>query len=71
LHNWHLINWTNADLLPQMGGGNHTHTPEDFIPFNEPHPYPLRSLAYGTEHVSAYDMHRVIMYSIWLIVCGY
>jgi len=31
-----------------------------FFRFNEPHPYPLRSLTYHTERVRA---HRVIVYN--------
>jgi hypothetical protein len=31
--------------------------------FDEPHPYPLRSFTYRTEHVRAYRVHRVIEYT--------
>jgi len=36
---------------------------EDFIRFNKPHPYPLRSLTYHTEHIRAHNVHMVIVYS--------
>jgi hypothetical protein len=36
---------------------------EDFIRFDEPHPYPLRSLTYHTEHVRAHNVPRVIVYN--------
>jgi len=38
---------------------------EDFIRFDEPQPYPLRSLTYLTEHVRTNDVrvHRQFVYN--------
>lgn len=37
---------------------------EDFIRFDEPRPYSLRSLTYYIEHVMACNVHRAIVYKL-------
>ena len=57
-YDFYLIDWTRVDFAPQIQKNS-----RDYIQFDEPHPYPIRSFTYHTEHVRAYEVQRMTVYN--------
>jgi len=67
-----LINWTRADIAHLIQINKEENSEDLYVVwFDEPHLYPLGSFTYHTEHVRAYDIHRVIVYMFLLGLCSH
>jgi len=64
-YDFYFIDWTRVDFAPQIQI-NKQENREDYIQFDDPHPYPVRSFTYRTEHVRAYEVQRVTVYNLKL-----